>query len=103
MNNGAVPLLSLPPVTSAVEQDISAMTRTSDSTQIVNVSFGTVKEMSQLSMLPIWSFPPLSTLTYPDGTQNKQLDEEEDWQHPETSLSFDSPISNHVMVAAFNQ
>lgn len=44
-----------------------------------------------------------STLPHSAVTQNKQLDEEEDWRHPDTSLSTDNLVSNHVMVAAFNQ
>lgn len=67
-----------------LERGLSAVTRISDSTQIVHVSLGSVKKMSLLSMFPIWPFLPLPP--HPAGTQNKQLDEEEGHQGPETSL-----------------
>lgn len=65
-----------------LEQGLSAMTRISDSTQIVNVSLGMVKEMSVIHA----SYLAFTASTLLAGTQNKQLDEEEGRQPPETSL-----------------
>ena len=68
------------------------MTRISDSTQIVNVSLGTTREMSchcnALFLYDIFT----SILPGPAGTQNKQLDdEEEDLQHREIPLILWQP------------
>ena len=75
-----------------LEWGLSAMTRISDSTQIVNVSLGTTREMSchcnALFLYDIFT----SILPGPAGTQNKQLDdEEEDLQHREIPLILWQP------------